>query len=143
MRKFILDKLYTFILSILLIITLSYMIFFITPIQLPYENNFSSYVNQLLSPLKVTFINDSNGEITNFLPYIKEPYFYSITILFIAIILTVFLSSIISIIYLLASKKIKRILELMADFLGSIPDLMIMLGLQLFFVWVFKKTGTT
>ncbi|MGF9965824.1 ABC transporter permease subunit [Bacillus rhizoplanae] len=74
-------------------------------------------------------------------PTVFEPYTYSFAILFAAFFLALFIATVISYIYFLSSKQLKDKIDKLVFLLEAVPDVMIMIGLQVFFMWVLRTTG--
>lgn len=74
-------------------------------------------------------------------PYILEKYFYTMSILFFALIITIFVSFFFSYLYLFFSKNFKRLFLALLVVLDSIPDIIIILASQLFIISLYQKTG--
>ncbi|WP_088011768.1 ABC transporter permease subunit [Gottfriedia acidiceleris] len=70
-----------------------------------------------------------------------EPYVYSFTILFSAFLLSIIGALIISYIVNLGPKSFRKIMNSILFFLQSIPDVIMICALQIFFLWIFNKTG--
>ncbi|ENQ3080848.1 ABC transporter permease subunit [Bacillus sp. WLY-B-L8] len=74
-------------------------------------------------------------------PSVLEPYTYSFTILFAALFLSIFVAVSIAYFYFLSSKWIKNMIQRTVFVLEAIPDVMIMICIQMFFMWYFRQTG--
>lgn len=72
---------------------------------------------------------------------ILEPYIYSFTILFAAFFLSTFIATSIAYLYFLSSKWFKNMLQRTVFVLEAVPDVMIMICIQMFFMWYFRQTG--
>lgn len=70
-----------------------------------------------------------------------EPYIYSFTILFSAFLLSIIVALFISYIVNIGPKSFRKIMNSLLFFLQSIPDVVMICGLQIFFLWIFNKTG--
>ncbi|WP_129692027.1 ABC transporter permease subunit [Gottfriedia acidiceleris] len=70
-----------------------------------------------------------------------EPYVYSFTILFSAFILSIIVALIISYLVNLGPKSFRKIINSILFFLQSIPDVVMICAFQIFFLWIFNKTG--
>ncbi|MFD3450189.1 ABC transporter permease subunit [Microbacteriaceae bacterium 4G12] len=102
-----------------------------------------SIVNQLFHINTIEYMKHTNGEVTRhpLFPGILEPYSYSLTLLFIAFCIALVAATLFGFMYFLASTRWKRITQGILFVLESIPDIMIIICLQLFFIWIFKKTN--
>lgn len=76
-----------------------------------------------------------------FYTVLKEPYVYSLTILFCAFICSIIAALLLSYITYMAPKFIKKIIHSLLFFLQSVPDVVMIAGLQIFLLWIFHKTG--
>ncbi|KQL37897.1 hypothetical protein AN960_15205 [Bacillus sp. FJAT-25509] len=70
-----------------------------------------------------------------------EPYVYSFTILFSAFLLSIFVALFIAYIVNLGPKSFRKIMNSILFFLQSIPDVVMICAFQIFFFWIFNKTG--
>ncbi|EEL40515.1 hypothetical protein bcere0020_20120 [Bacillus cereus Rock3-29] len=78
---------------------------------------------------------------TPLFPTVLEPYLYSFTVLFLAFLLALFLSSSMAFFYFLAKDYIKKWINRIVFILEAVPDMMMMICLQIFFIWVLQKFG--
>lgn len=76
-----------------------------------------------------------------FYTVLKEPYVYSLTILFCAFICSIIAALLLSYITYMAPKIVKKIIHSLLFFFQSVPDVVMIAGLQIFLFWIFKKTG--
>lgn len=140
-------KLSSILLSLLLLLNLPYL--FIT------QNGFTFqpilFFNQIVTMLKDVFSPESLVVIgsdpkfgsfkkTPLFPTVLEPYLYSFTVLFLAFLLALFLSSSMAFFYFLAKDYIKKWINRIVFILEAVPDMM-MICLQIFFIWVLRKFG--
>ncbi|ODG93502.1 MULTISPECIES: ABC transporter permease subunit [Bacillaceae] len=70
-----------------------------------------------------------------------EPYIYSFTILLSAFLLSIFVALFIAYIVNLGPKSFRKIMNSILFFLQSIPDVVMICVFQIFFLWIFNKTG--
>ncbi|MCM3736731.1 ABC transporter permease subunit [Bacillus cytotoxicus] len=82
-----------------------------------------------------------NFKTVHLFPTVLEPYIYSFTILIAALLLSIIIAVSIAYFYFLSSKRIKNIIERTVFVLEAIPDVMIMICIQMFFMWYFRQTG--
>ncbi|HDX9577133.1 TPA: ABC transporter permease subunit [Bacillus pseudomycoides] len=82
-----------------------------------------------------------NFKTVHLFPAVLEPYIYSFTILIAALLLSIIVAVSIAYFYFLSSKRIKNIIERTVFVLEAIPDVMIMICIQMFFMWYFRQTG--
>ncbi|MFD3450191.1 ABC transporter permease subunit [Microbacteriaceae bacterium 4G12] len=103
-------------------------------------NTFDQFFH--LNSIEYIHVAQATGEVTRraLFPDILNPYFYSLTLLFIAFCIALIVATLFGFMYFLASTRWKRITNSVLFVLESIPDIMIMICLQLFFIWIFKKT---
>lgn len=104
---------------------------------------FSLLIKELSTPESLTYTAMSvrGPQEVPLFPAVWDPYLYSFTILFGGFILALFVSSILSYLFYLSSSWIKSIIHKVVFVLEAIPDVMIMCGLQLFFIWMVRTTG--
>ncbi|PEJ54496.1 peptide ABC transporter permease [Bacillus sp. AFS002410] len=70
-----------------------------------------------------------------------EPYMYSFTILFFAFLISIIAALILSYAVNIGPKSVRKIINSVLFFMQSIPDVIMICGLQIFFLWIFNKTG--
>ena len=66
---------------------------------------------------------------------------YSITLIIIALLIIIVLTSIFTIIYVTSSVKVKRVISRIINIFKSIPDLLLIASLQIFSIFVYQKTN--
>lgn len=99
---------------------------------------------QIFSLYSITFqIPTPTGNLKTvyLFPTVLEPYIYSFTILFAALLLSIIVAVSITYFYFLSSRRIKNMIERTVFVLEAIPDVMIMISIQMFFMWYFRQTG--
>ncbi|WP_078435394.1 hypothetical protein [Metabacillus halosaccharovorans] len=74
-------------------------------------------------------------------PYIVEAIVYSFSILFIALIIAYLFSIVLSIFTMLLPKLIREKIKFFVLVLESFPDLLVIILLQLFVIYIYKNTG--
>lgn len=74
-------------------------------------------------------------------PYITDKYIYTMSILFSALIITIFISFFLAYAFFFFSLRIKKILKSILVVLDSIPDIIIILVSQLLIIRIFQETG--
>jgi peptide/nickel transport system permease protein len=152
LRDFWVKKLLEFSVTIAVIVFSSYVVFYAIPNfqkegSLPFlyyadaHSSFFDYVKEIASPFDVAFPNYTTGRQTNFFEYIQEPYMYSMTLIALSLLLTIVCATVLACIYVLSNETVKRMIERISVWMESVPDLLWIFALQLFLVWVFKKTG--
>ncbi|MGE0981683.1 ABC transporter permease subunit [Bacillus sp. Ab-1751] len=138
MKRFFSEKMIEFLICIVVIIIMSYLPFiFLKGNTL----SFFAYLQQLCSPADILYFNRTLMRQVPFLENILDPYVYSLIILAASTCLAILFSTCLSFFYLLSSSRIRKGIERCLIFIESIPDLLLIFVLQLFFVWVFKQTG--
>ncbi|HDX9578545.1 TPA: ABC transporter permease subunit [Bacillus pseudomycoides] len=136
MKDFFIEKCIEFCICIIVIFVISYVPFLFI------GNNplsFTTFLQQVF-----TFGNPVNPMAmrqVSFWDVIWEPYMYSGIILLASTCLTVFIATCLSFGYVLSSLKVKKAIERCLVLIESIPDLLLIFMLQIFFVWVYKQTG--
>ncbi|MBN3553352.1 ABC transporter permease subunit [Fictibacillus nanhaiensis] len=111
------------------------------------EIHFSAYVIEtknlilsLIQPYEITyFITKPERPL---FPEIFNPYLYSMSIYFLAFFLSILLGLLLSFVTInFFSKSAKRFISFIVFVLESLPDLFIVVMIQMGVVWFFKKTG--
>lgn len=104
---------------------------------------FTFLIQQLTSPQPLSYTSFSPEGIREspLFPDVWDPYIYSFILLFGGFVLALFVSSILSYWYYLSASWIKNIIHKIVFVLEAIPDVMIMFGLQMFFIWMVRTTG--
>ncbi|MEI4832283.1 ABC transporter permease subunit [Bacillus sp. FJAT-53711] len=136
MKGFFIEKCMEFCICIIVIAVISYVPFLFL------EGNtlsFTTFLQKLFIPGDA--VNPMTMRQISFWDVIWEPYMYSGTILLVSTFLTVVMATCLSFGYVLSSLKIKKAIERCLVLIESIPDLLLIFMLQIFFVWVFKQTG--
>ncbi|WP_408007602.1 ABC transporter permease subunit [Pseudalkalibacillus sp. A8] len=82
-----------------------------------------------------------NGKTYDFFPGIFDKYAYSMTIFFGALLLGLFLAIMFTFCTALLPRFVKKMVYGMLTLLESIPDLFIVISLQLLIVYIYQKTG--
>ncbi|MDA2449317.1 ABC transporter permease subunit [Bacillus cereus] len=141
-------KLSSILLSLLLLLNLPYL--FITQQGFTFQpiyffNQTVTMLKQVFSPESLVIIGSDpkfgHFKKTPLFPTVLEPYLYSFTILFSAFFLALFLSSSMAFFYFLAKDYIKKWINRIVFILEAVPDMMMMICLQIFFIWVLQKFG--
>lgn len=86
-------------------------------------------------------VNQNDVIYVPFYKVLTEPYLYSFTILFCAFVFSIIVALILSYIAYLAPRIIKNIITSILFFLQSIPDVVLIVGLQIIFFWIYRKTN--
>jgi len=86
-------------------------------------------------------VNISDLNYVPFYTVVKDPYVYSFTILLSAFICSILVALILAFLAYMAPKKIKAIISSILFSLQSIPDVVMIVALQLFCIWIYHKTG--
>lgn len=136
MKGFFIEKCIEFCICIIVIMVISYVPFVFL------GNNplsFTTFLQQVFTPRDV--VNPMVMRQVSFWDVIWEPYLYSGIILLASTCLTVLIATCLSFGYVLSSLKIKKAIERCLVLVESIPDLLLIFMLQLFFVWLYKQTG--
>ncbi|WP_459501125.1 ABC transporter permease subunit [Bacillus sp. C1] len=141
-------KLSSIVLSLLLLLNLPYL--FITHGGFTFQPIY--FFKQIFIMLKQVFSPESlivlssdprfgSFKKTPLFPTVLEPYVYSFTVLFVAFFLALFLSSSMAFFYFLAKDSIKKWINRFVFILEAVPDMMMMICLQIFFIWFLQKFG--
>ncbi|WIY63065.1 ABC transporter permease subunit [Bacillus arachidis] len=141
-------KLSSIVLSLLLLLNLPYLFvtqggFTFQPLQ--FFKQIFTMLQEVLSPESLIVLSSEakfgNLKKTPLFPTVLEPYIYSFTVLFTAFVLALFLSSSMAFFYFLAKDSIKRWINRLVFILEAVPDMMMMICLQMFFIWFLRKFG--
>ncbi|WP_242144735.1 MULTISPECIES: ABC transporter permease subunit [unclassified Bacillus cereus group] len=142
------SKLLSIILSLLLLLNLPYL--FITQERFTFQplqffKHFFTMLKEVFSPTSLSVLS-SEAPFGYFkkiplFPTVLEPYIYSFTVLFAAFLLALFLSSSMAFFYFSAKDSIKKWINRCIFVLEAIPDMMIMICSQMFFIWFLKQFG--
>ncbi|WP_020063163.1 ABC transporter permease subunit [Bacillus sp. 123MFChir2] len=99
-------------------------------------------LKQLFSLNTVTFKVSNSVSVKEypFLPFLLDNYIYSLSLIIIAFVVALVLAFIAAYIYMLASRNKKRWMQQVLLICESLPDVMIIVSVQAFFIWVYKKT---
>ncbi|MFD0770527.1 ABC transporter permease subunit [Bacillus sp. CGMCC 1.60114] len=136
MKGFFIEKCMEFCICIIVIAVISYVPFvFIESNTL----SFTTFLQKLFIPEDA--VNPMAMRQISFWDMIREPYIYSGIILLASTCLTVLIATCLSFCYVLSSLRVKKAIERCLVLIESIPDLLLIFMLQIFFVWVFKQTG--
>lgn len=82
-----------------------------------------------------------NGEVMTFYPYILEAIIYSFTIVMVALIMAYLFSTIFTILTMMSPRVIREKVKSITLILESLPDILVIILLQLFVIYVFKETN--
>jgi peptide/nickel transport system permease protein len=74
-------------------------------------------------------------------PYIVDKYIYTMSILFSALVITILVSFMFSYVFLFFSKYFKRMFKSLLLVMDSIPDIIIILAIQLLVIRLYQETG--
>ncbi|MED1865837.1 hypothetical protein P4V41_20510 [Fictibacillus nanhaiensis] len=105
---------------------------------------FSKYIEglftifqSLIRPMQLTYIVEATERLV--FPYVWDPYSYSMTLLFsaffIALVISVILSFVVSLLPHMLYKSVKSILFVFE----SVPDVMVGVTIQFFVIWYFNR----
>ncbi|CAG9614252.1 hypothetical protein BACCIP111899_03479 [Bacillus rhizoplanae] len=111
----------------------------------------NKFINTIIDTVKHAFSLHSltfqipaptgGGKTVSLFPTVLEPYIYSFTILFTAFFLSTFVATSIAYLYFLSAKLVQTIIQRTVFVLEAVPDVMIMICIQMFFMWYFRQTG--
>ena len=82
-----------------------------------------------------------HGEVYTVYPYIIDAIVYSFTILFLALIIAYFISTIFTIFTMILPQLIREKIKFLILILESLPDILVIISLQLIVIYIFKKTN--
>ncbi|MDF2535461.1 MAG: hypothetical protein K0R18_1620 [Bacillales bacterium] len=150
-KSFWLKKVLEFSLCVIAIVFLSYLLIYLPkffqpgPIsdRFPTLEQFFHYLKMISHPAEILFttISVSTERTYKFIIYHSNSYVYSIGILLISIFTTILFGLLMSYFYMNAGRKIKKVIEAIAVFIESIPDLMFIFSFQIVFIWIYRTTG--
>lgn len=105
--------------------------------------NFTHLINTLTHPASMTFQTESYMHDAKYdvFPGFFGFYFYTLTILFLGFLLSLALAILLILITFQLSLKKRMLLIRSSTILESVPDVFVIVLAQLFFVFLFKKTG--
>ncbi|KEK25031.1 ABC transporter permease subunit [Bacillus gaemokensis] len=141
-------KLSSIVLSLLLLLNLPYLFvsqggFTFQPIQ--FFKQVFTMLKEVFSLQSLMILTPGSGfgsfKKTPLFPTVFDPYIYSFTILFAAFCLALFASSSMAFFYFLAKNSIKKWIARFVFILEAIPDMMIMICLQILFIWILNHFG--
>ncbi|MDM5188335.1 ABC transporter permease subunit [Bacillus sp. DX4.1] len=139
-------QLFAIVLSLLLLLNIPYL--FMNQGEFSFQPNqfiqhFTTMLKEITSLQSLTIHIPSIGSFKTIplFPTVFDPYIYSFTILFAAFFLALFISSSMAFLYFLSKKNIKKWIDRMVFVLEAVPDMMIMICLQMFFIWIIKQIG--
>ena len=152
-KSFWLKKVLEFCLCVIAIVFLSYLLIYLPkffqpgPIRdwFPTLEQFFHYLKTISHPAEILFTTTSISvgveRTYKFIIYHSNSYVYSIGILLFSIITTILFGLLMSYFYMNSGRKIKKVIESIAVFIESIPDLMFIFTFQLLFIWIYRTTG--
>ncbi|MEN1935856.1 ABC transporter permease subunit [Paenibacillus sp. 102] len=106
---------------------------------------FSSTLSDLASLQSLSYQIPSFGvsKTVHLFPDVFNPYLYSFTILCAAFFLSLCVSTTMTYVYFLSPKWLKTLTHRIVFILEALPDMMIMVLLQIFFIWILREYGYT
>jgi peptide/nickel transport system permease protein len=96
---------------------------------------------ELLTPQAIIYENPSSGVERSLFPIIFLAYWSSIRIFFLALVISILLSTILLIGYYSLGEYFRKGIQKVGFLIGSLPDLFVIALFQLGIVWYFKQTG--
>ncbi|WP_173104890.1 ABC transporter permease subunit [Bacillus sp. KH172YL63] len=98
---------------------------------------------ELLQPGSITILIGDPGDYKSYpiYPLFFQLFGYSFSLLLLAFLLAAVASSLLSYLFMLLPKKAYRICFRLLDSLDSLPDVLIIVFIQLFIIWFFKQTN--
>ncbi|MDP5276305.1 ABC transporter permease subunit [Chengkuizengella axinellae] len=108
---------------------------------LTFGNNFVTITTDIISPQNLVYINPISDVERNLFPIILNAYFSSAQIFFLALIISLFISLSMIVLYFSASHRLKKSIERIGFIISSLPDIFLIVITQIFVVWFFKQTG--
>jgi ABC-type dipeptide/oligopeptide/nickel transport system permease component len=106
-----------------------------------YVHTLKGIVHTLLHPGSIFISVEAGGKEYPLFPMLLKLFGYSGLLLVTAFLIAVISSALLSYLSMLLPRKIYRFFLKVLDLLDSLPDVLIVVLLQLFIIWLFKKTG--
>ncbi|MCA1053792.1 hypothetical protein LCM10_02245 [Rossellomorea aquimaris] len=126
-------------------------IIFVSATSLLFENqtfSFTAYLNgivevflDLFSPGELVYVNPISGVERSLFPILLLAFWSSARIFFLSLTIAILASIILLIMYFIIHKRLKPILNICSFLFGSLPDLFVIIVVQLVIVLIFKETG--
>lgn len=118
---------------------------------LQYDHELVIHLDNYLLTLKTTFQQlfdissiqlrwEDSGKYYPITDVFADSYFYSFFILLLAFLLAITVSIVLSYLIMLLPKKSNRLVSRLLDLFDALPDVFIVVVLQLFIIWLYKKT---
>jgi peptide/nickel transport system permease protein len=104
-----------------------------------YLTKIKTVLNEILHLNKMTYINQ--GRERMFFPDIIEPYLYSLTILFGALVIAFCIAQVLTWVTLMLPSLLRKGIRNLLTLLESMPDLLVFAIAQMGIVYIYKKTG--
>ncbi|MGG1631814.1 ABC transporter permease subunit [Rossellomorea sp. NRS-1567] len=89
----------------------------------------------------LVYINPISGVKRELFPFFWNAYEYSLIVFFSALFLSLLIAIVVLFFYFLIGKPFQLVIDSISFVFSSLPDIFIIVGSQLFVVWLFKKTG--
>ncbi|MGF2618358.1 ABC transporter permease subunit [Rossellomorea vietnamensis] len=105
-----------------------------------YFHTLKQVFHDVLNPGSISIIVDDDGKNYPIFPMLLQLFGYSFLLLIAAFSIAVVVSAFVSYLIMFLPRWAKRICMRMLDLFDSLPDVMIVVLLQLFIIWLFKQT---
>jgi ABC-type dipeptide/oligopeptide/nickel transport system permease component len=108
------------------------------------DNYFLTLKNTFLQMFDISSIQlkwEDSGKYYPITDVFADSYLYSFLILLLAFILAITISIVFTYFIMLLPKKFNRFVNQLLDLLDALPDVFIVVLLQLFIIWLYKKSG--
>jgi peptide/nickel transport system permease protein len=106
-----------------------------------YADTLTAIFSSITNPSSIMYKNPTSGAERAIFPYIFRPYFYSLTIFFGSLATAFFLSLTCSLFYFLSKERFQKLMNRVAFILGALPDIFIIVFVQLSIIFLYKKTN--
>lgn len=106
-----------------------------------YLHTLELILKDLLDPGNILIRLDADGKDYPIFPMLLKLFGYSFVLLMSAFLIAVVCAALLSYLSMLLPRRAHRFFLKILDLLDSLPDVLIVVILQLFIIWLFKKTG--
>ena len=135
--KFVLKKFVS-----LLCIYVSIFLLLLVPFYfLGYSNKLPLDLTNLLHPFSINYIDFNTKRKIFVLPILLDKYSYSMTILFVSFIISIICATFLNYLFEISSSKIRKFIRSLLDVFESIPEVMLVMLLQIGIASIFMATG--
>lgn len=123
------------------LVSISPMFTSVTGLQWPGLSAIREVVRKILSPGSLIYTNPTSGVERDLFPIIFKPFWSSMSVIAIALVVSLTSALLLSILLKFASGKLAKGIMSIASVFQTIPDVVYVLVSQMFLVWVYVQTG--